>query len=125
MREAGRAISEYEDWKPEMVRLADSAAADGRTLNASIYCRSAEFYTLPGDPDRELLYDRFRELFAEAFRGDEMERVRIPYDGAYLPAIRLAPKGARRGTVLLHGGYDSFLEEWYLLMSTWPARATK
>jgi hypothetical protein len=58
IRDAGRAISRYEDWKPEMVRIADRAAADGRLLNASIYCRSAEFYTLPQDPDRAPLYDR-------------------------------------------------------------------
>jgi len=73
MRDAGRAIRRYEDWKPEMVRIADRAADDGRLLNASIYCRSAEFYALPQDSDRKLLYDRFRDLFNAAFQGEEIE----------------------------------------------------
>ena len=56
MVEAGKNIKKYEDWKLEMVRIADQALREKRLMNAAIYYRSAEFYTLPQAPDKELLY---------------------------------------------------------------------
>jgi pimeloyl-ACP methyl ester carboxylesterase len=116
MLEAGKKIKKYEDWKPEMVRIAEKAVRDNRLMNAAIYYRSAEFYTHYQDPDKEWLYDKFRELFYEAFADDHIQRFEVPYEDAYLPAIKVAPVGEKKGTIVLHGGYDSFLEEWYLML---------
>ncbi len=44
MVEAGKNIKEYEDWKTEMVRIAEKALNDNRLVNAAIYFRSAEFF---------------------------------------------------------------------------------
>ncbi len=74
------------------------------------------FFTLPQDPDKEPLYDKFSELFYKAFQEDEIQRIKIPYEGSYLPAIKVTPRKEKKGTILLHGGMDSFLEEWYLMM---------
>ena len=46
MKEAGRNIKKYEDWKTEMIRIAEKAKNDNRLINAAIYFRSAEFFTL-------------------------------------------------------------------------------
>jgi pimeloyl-ACP methyl ester carboxylesterase len=116
MLEAGRNIGKYEDWKPEMIRIADNAVAENRMMNAAIYYRSAEFYTLPQDLDKEPLYDKFSELFYEVFGDDEIQIFEIPYEGAFLPTIKVSPQGEKKGTILIHGGFDSFLEEWYLMM---------
>jgi len=116
MLEAGKNIKKYEDWKPEMVRIADKALDENRLVNAAIYYRSAEFFAFPQDPDKELLYDKFSELFYKAFEGDKIQRFKIPYEDSYLPAIKVTPKREKKGTILLHGGMDSFLEEWYLMM---------
>jgi len=116
MLEAGKNIKKYEDWKPEMVRIADKAASENRIINAAIYYRSAEFLTFPQDPDKELLYDKFNELYYKAFKEDGIQRFKIPYEGSYLPAIKVSPAGEKKGTIVLHGGMDSFLEEWYLMM---------
>jgi len=51
-REAAPRIRSLEDWKPEMVRQADKAVAEGRMTEAAFFYRSAEFFTLPADPDR-------------------------------------------------------------------------
>jgi len=68
MLEAGKNIKKYEDWKPEMIRIADKALRESRLINAAIYYRAAEFYTLPKDPDKELLHDKFNELFSRHLR---------------------------------------------------------
>lgn len=116
MLEIGHRIKKYEDWKPEMVNLAEKALSENRIVNAAIYYRSAEFFTLPQDPDKEFLYDKFSELFYKAFEEEQMQRFEIPYENSFLPAIKVEAVGTKKGTLLLHGGMDSFLEEWYLMM---------
>ena len=56
-------------------------------------------------------------IFCKAFEDDHIQRFEIPYEDAYLPAIKVAPVGEKRGTIVLYGGYDSFLEEWYLMLT--------
>jgi len=116
MLEAGKNIKKYEDWKSEMVRIADKALRENRLINAAIYYRAAEFYTPSQDSDKELLYDKFIKLFHKTFKDDNIQRFDIPYEGSFLPAIRVTPVKEKKGTILLHGGMDSFLEEWYLMM---------
>jgi len=117
MQEAGRRISSFADWKTEMVRQADKAVSEGRLVNATFYYRAAEFYTFEEDPDKVQLYDRFAWLFNRVFRDEGIERVDVPYEGAFLPAMRVRPvSGTARGTILMHGGFDSFIEEFYSWM---------
>jgi pimeloyl-ACP methyl ester carboxylesterase len=116
LAEAGRNISSFGEWKAEMLRLADRALSEGRLMNSAFYFRAAEFYTFADDPEKEPLYDRFLALFQEAFEAHEIKRLEIPYQGVSLPAIEAGPVGDPRGTIVLHGGYDSFIEEFYSLM---------
>jgi hypothetical protein len=116
MVEAGRNIGNYEDWKPEMIRIAEKAENENRFINAAIYFRSAEFFTLTEDEDKEILYGRFIQLFYKSFKNNGIQTFNIPYRNSFLPAIRISASGEKKGTIVLHGGMDSFLEEWYLIM---------
>lgn len=121
LQEAGKRIETFAEWKTEMLRLTTEAVAQGRLMHAAFYYRAAEFYTFPDDPDKEPLYDKFSELFYRAFADHGIERVQVPYDEASLPAIAVGPEGSPRGTIVLHGGYDSFIEEFYSLMRYFAA----
>jgi len=114
--EAGKKIHKYEDWKTEMVRIADKALSENRILNAAIYYRSAEFFTLPQDSDRKTLYDKFNELFYKAYEEDDIQKFEIPYKEGFLPAIKVSSSKSKKGSILLHGGMDSFIEEFYMMM---------
>ncbi|HAL55448.1 MAG TPA: alpha/beta hydrolase [Bacteroidetes bacterium] len=116
MESAGRTIKTFADWKREMLLLAETAVAENRLMNAAFYYRAAEFYTRSDDPEKERLYDRFTDLFYEAFKNEAIERHKVPYEGAVLPAIRVRSAGERKGILILHGGFDSFIEEWYSMM---------
>lgn len=116
MRAAGKKIHTFEDWKPVWFELADQALGEDRLMNAAMYYRGAEFYTLADDPDKGRLYSLFSQTFERAFVADRLQRCQIPYRDAYLPALLVSPQGEKKGTILLHGGFDSFLEEWYLMM---------
>ncbi len=119
LEEAGKKIKSFGDWKLRMVELAERALDENRLMNAAFYYRAAEFYVRSKDPEKEALYDRFVELFYRAFEKDEIERCRVPYEGAFLPALRLPPASGspKRGTIVIHGGFDSFIEEWYSMMT--------
>jgi len=113
---AGQRIGTFAEWKTEMLRLATEALSEERLMNAAFYYRAAEFYAFPEDPDKQPLYDRFSELFYRAFEEHGIERIRVPYGQAFLPAMAIGPEGLATGTIILHGGYDSFIEEFYSMM---------
>lgn len=117
MEEAGKAITNFKTWKLAMLTLAEKAVSENRLLNAAFYYRAAELYTTSKDPDKEPLYDKFIELFYTAFKNDDVERHRVPYEGAFLPALLIPSVSEKRGTILMHGGFDSFIEEWYSMMA--------
>jgi pimeloyl-ACP methyl ester carboxylesterase len=121
LHEAGQMIGTFGEWKTEMLRQATEALSEDRLMNAAFYYRAAEFYTFPDDPDKELLYDLFSGLFYRAFEEHGIERMQVPFRGASLPAVAVRPEGKPRGTIILHGGYDSFIEEFYSMMRYFAA----
>ncbi|NOR17054.1 alpha/beta fold hydrolase [candidate division WOR-3 bacterium] len=121
MKEAGQKINSFEDWKIEMLKLAETAVSEGRLMNAAFYYRAAEFFVLRDDPEKELLYDKFIDQFYKAFQDDEIKKYEVPYNDTFLPAIRIQPVDTeKRGTVVVHGGNDSFMEEIYSVMRYFP-----
>lgn len=115
VRSAGRQIQTFDDWKRVMTALAKKAASEERWINAAFYYRAAEFFVLPSDPDKETLYDLFVDTFYnQAVAGEPIERHWVPYGGSNLPALRIpAGPGKVKGSIVIHGGFDSFIEEWY------------
>jgi pimeloyl-ACP methyl ester carboxylesterase len=116
MVQAGRVVKDFASWKTEMLRLAEEAESEGRLMNAAFYYRAAEFYILKETEEKQELYDKFIDLFDRAFHDDAIERFEVPYLDAYLPAMCVSPDGAKKGTVVMHGGFDSFIEEFYSWM---------
>jgi alpha-beta hydrolase superfamily lysophospholipase len=117
MEEVGKNVDSIENWKQEMLGQAEIAASEGRLANAATYYRAAEFYLDRSDPEKEQLYTRFIGTFNQAFAGDEIERFQVPFGETFLPAMRIPAEGPEKyGTIVVHGGNDSFMEEFYPLM---------
>jgi pimeloyl-ACP methyl ester carboxylesterase len=49
-------------------------------------------------------------------QGEAIERIHIPHESMHLPAIRLTPENKNRGVILVHGGFDSFIEELFYIL---------
>ncbi len=115
MQAVAAEIKTLEDWKGVVLKQVDRAMEDGRLMAATYLTRAAEFFTHHTDPDKDRLYDQFVDLFYNKLFADEpIERYQVPYAGTYLPALRLPPQsGTRRGTIVMHGGFDSFIEELF------------
>ncbi|WP_432663680.1 alpha/beta fold hydrolase [Wukongibacter baidiensis] len=115
MMEAAKRIKKLDDWKEEMIRQAEKALEEKRMMNAAFYYRAAEFFTLPNDPDKIKLYEKFIDLFYNTVVVDDnINRVSVPYGETFLPAIKIpSSKDENKGTIVIHGGFDSFMEEFY------------
>lgn len=108
------------DWKRTLLFLGDAAAAEGRRANAIAYYRMSEFFMYDGDPDKLAYYQKATAMFYEHYRdyftSGLVERLSVPYEGVELPVLHVRPEGKRRDVLLLHGGNDSYLEEFFLPM---------
>lgn len=113
MHTAGQNIRGLDSWKPEMVRLAEQALHEGRLMDGTFLYRAAEFFTHPTDPDKKRLYDQFITLFYDQLMVDEpLVRFRIPYQQAFLTGFTIpAQTSTPLGHIVIHGGFDSFIEE--------------
>ncbi len=117
LHEAARSVRSTADAVAVFDALSSDAERAGRLANAASYLRIAEFFTPPRSPDKAARYRRYRALFDAAFAATGVARHEVPYGGSTLPAYRLAADGSSRGTVLVHGGFDSLIEEFFAIWS--------
>ena len=123
LRAVGARVHRLEDLQPELTRWAEEALAQNRPEIACFALRGAEFFVPHEHPDKRALYERFQALFyGDAFGGDELERIDVPYPGGSLPLLRVPARGQRRGMIVIHGGFDSFMEELYPWACAFAAR---
>ncbi len=116
----GASVVSSESWVRAMRRLADEAHAEGRTQHEIAYRRMTEFFMYDSDPDKRKTYEDAAALFYDYY-GDYFDRgivtrAQVPYGSGYLPVMTAKAKGERVDTVLLHGGNDSYFEEFFFAM---------
>ncbi|MFH1134698.1 MAG: alpha/beta hydrolase [Pseudomonadota bacterium] len=100
-------------WHEQWRGLALRAEAQERVLHAAYYHRMSEFFLPDGLPEKDRAYQDFRRCFYSGTSDGAFERLEIPYQGQSLPALRIRADNSK-GTIILHGGFDSFMEEFYL-----------
>lgn len=116
LREAAQGTRRGTEVRQALSELSRRAESQGRLCNAAAYQRGAEFFTPHHSAERVAEYRRFRELFDRGFAEAGFRRHEVPYAGGHLPAYHLPSLTApARGTVLVHGGFDSLIEEFYVV----------
>ncbi|MBN1762894.1 MAG: hypothetical protein JW878_07470 [Methanomicrobia archaeon] len=68
IQKAAAEIKKLENHKRAFTNLAEAAEAEQRLMNAAFYYRAAEFFVPPSDPDKEVLYEKFVDLFLHGVR---------------------------------------------------------
>ena len=103
-------------YRREFLALAEKALSEGRDLHAAYYFRSAEFFMRKEDPLKTQTRQKFLSLVWDAYGIKETERLAIPYtDSGSLPAYHF-PQARPKSTIVLHGGFDSYIEEFFPMM---------
>ncbi|NMA24109.1 MAG: alpha/beta hydrolase, partial [Clostridiales bacterium] len=109
-------ITDMKSFISVMRLLADKALRENREHHALAYIRTAEFFMNESDPGKEKLYWEYKELFHKlndaTVRENGLIRLDIPFENGSLPVIYAQPEQERKRTILLHGGFDSYMEEF-------------
>jgi alpha-beta hydrolase superfamily lysophospholipase len=108
------------DWKKSLIALGTEAEKDERTENAIAYYRMSEFFMFDGDPDKKKYYllatKMFYNYYREYFESGKVKQYQVPYENVKLPVLFAPAVGDKKGTLLLHGGNDSYMEEFFFVM---------
>lgn len=110
LREAAAKIHDTDSWLSTWVALARLAESSGRHDLAAAYYQLAHFYLRDRDPRKQVIGNQLKENFYKTVDRSKLEFDRVPYEGKILPAVQIRQTGATQ-TLLLHGGFDSLLEE--------------
>ena len=114
MRETLAGVKEATDY-PVFTRLVldlgEKALARHEVLKGAYYLRLAEFFMFAGDARKLPTRQRFVDLLLERFQIASSAYSKIPFGAGWLPAYRLTPMKPK-GTLVVFGGFDSYIEEW-------------
>lgn len=108
-------LTDYATDRRLFLDLADAALAEGDLRRAAFHVRAAEFFVRGDDPDKQALRRRFVELIWRSRGMSDTDRDRIPLGDGWLPAYRFATDQAAKGTVIVFGGFDSYIEELFAI----------
>lgn len=104
----------YPEWIDGFLGLAEAARQADRQLAAAYYDRAAEFFMNPDDPRRPAARIRFAQTMRTMYG---VARDEVPYAGSALPAIDLRPQAESGSTIVVFGGFDSYVEEFLPMLA--------
>ena len=108
-------VRTLEEWYEAWTKLSAMAIDSNKYMHAAYYDRMAEFFLKQSDSRKSALYDKCIEEYHKAFEqlGIEYKTYEVPFEKGFLKCIRMTPENYKQ-TVLVCGGYDSFIEEFVL-----------
>src|SRR6202050_1386027 len=111
MREGLAGVNDYPAFTKIVLDLGEKALARHEMRKGAYYLRLAEFFLLFSAPRKLPTRQRFVDLLLDHLQIAPAAYSRIPFETGWLPAYRLTPKKPR-GTLVVFGGFDSYIEEW-------------
>ncbi|BBX46885.1 alpha/beta hydrolase [Mycobacterium cookii] len=104
---------------PELIdgflAMADRARAADRLIAAAYYDRAAEFFMLATDSRRPATRARFLDAIRTAY---DVTPELIPFGSGCMPAYDLRPEHQTGSTVVMFGGFDSYVEEFFPMIAS-------
>jgi pimeloyl-ACP methyl ester carboxylesterase len=104
---------------PELIdaflALAERARGEGRAIAGAYYDRAAEFFLSPADPRRPAARQRFLSAMRTAY---DVTPDLIPFGSGSMPAYDLRPERKVGATVVMFGGFDSYVEEFLPMIAS-------
>ena len=105
----------YPEWIDGFLGLAEAARTADRPMAAAYYDRAAEFFMGPDDPRKLGARTRFAQTMRTLYAVNPEE---LPYAGTAIPALDLHPEAETGSTIVIFGGFDSYIEEFLPLLAT-------
>ncbi len=115
IRSIASRLTDFATSRRLFLRLAETALAQGDLRRAAFHIRAAEFFLRGDDPEKAPLRARFVELLLRSRGMNDSDRDRVPFGAGWLPAYHFDAHQPK-GTVLVFGGFDSYIEELFPVM---------
>lgn len=112
------------EWNQAWLSIAKKAEEEKRWLHAAYYYRMVEFFLKADDPQKIKMYQKCIKNFYMGFDYQlqlSYRRDRIPFENGVLNSIELSTADVKK-TILVCGGYDSFVEEFVLQVAALAAQ---
>lgn len=106
----GEKVTSTKEYIEEFLKLAKLREEEGEIKKAAYYYRAAEFFVFPTASNKQDLRRKVVELMKQVFDIKEEQHFEVPYEGTFLSAYQFKVQKAK-GTIVLFGGYDSYIEE--------------
>lgn len=116
VKERTASIRTFTEWERVWSALGEKAEKDRQNLRAAYYYRMVEFFLMDNNSRKDVIYKKCIDDFYRAFDTElhlHYERHEVPFEGKLLNCIKLSASNPK-GTVVVCGGYDSFVEEFVL-----------
>lgn len=118
-------VRTFREWNQAWLSIAKKAEKEKRWLHAAYYYRMVEFFLKADDPQKIKIYQKCIKNFYKGFDSQlhlSYRTDRIPFENGILNSIELSAVADVKKTVLVCGGYDSFVEEFVLQVSSLAAQ---
>ena len=108
-------VENIDEWYEVWISIAKEAINSDKHLHAAYYYRSAELFLKHNDPRKEPVFRKCLDEFNLGFAQNDIsfERYEIPYENGYMKCFKMDAADPKE-TLLVCGGYDSFIEEFVL-----------
>lgn len=113
LNEVSKCINSFESAKRIFKQFGEEAINNNQWLAGATYLRAAEFFSLGGDPEKNELYETCKKAYFKAYQNEPILYEKVSYGKGYLPIMRIMTDQPSKGWIILHGGYDSFIQELY------------
>lgn len=114
VRQLAGSIIDLPSWFSAWSSLGQKAEQESRFLHAAYYYRLAEFFLSDKDKSKEEMYKLSLGNFTKIISEDKSVKTAfVPYANSELKTLIFSAP-CSRGDLVLFGGYDSFIEEFYL-----------
>lgn len=108
-------VKNIDEWYEAWISIAKEAINSNKHMHAAYYYRMAEFFLKHNDSRKELVFKNCLLEFNLGFIQNDItfERIKIPYENGYMKCFKMDAENSKE-TILVCGGYDSFIEEFVL-----------
>lgn len=118
----GKKINSFSEWTKQFVELAEKAEQEKQYEISATYYRAAQFFTLGDVKDKDgrllklTLYDKCIKTYKKAYENEGITYCKVPFGSGAFPVMYKKHEHNSKGTIVLHGGFDSFIQEFVRYM---------
>ena len=110
LRSIGGRVTTMKEYIEAFLELAKVREKEGELKKAAYYYRAAEFFIPADASNKQVLRKKVIELMKEVFEIQKEQSFEVPYKDTSIPAYKFEVSNSR-GTIVIFGGYDSYIEE--------------